>query len=80
MDEVLCQSPKGEHLTVGDLALSYERGINQSSPEVTIYNFSIEHIFQTGETATWSSFIHKATPRKQSFSKDERNHPDFQSF
>ena len=75
---MFCQSIKGENLTVGDLALSYQSGINQSSPGATISNFSIDHIFQTGETATWSSFIHEATPRKESFSKDECNNPDFQ--
>ena len=59
-------------------ALSYEKGINQSSPGATISNSSIDHILQTGETATKSSLIHKATPREESSTEVECNNPHFQ--
>jgi len=60
-------------------ALSYDSGINQRSPVATTSNFSIDHILQTGETATKSSSINEATPREESSSEDECNNADFQS-
>ena len=59
-------------------ALSCKSSINQSSPGARISNFSIDHILQTSETATKSSLIHKASPRKESSSKDKCNNADFQ--
>ena len=60
-------------------ALSYEKGINQSSSGATISNSSIDHILQTGENAAKSSSIHEATLREDSSSADECSNPDFQS-
>ena len=60
-------------------ALSYEIGLDQSSPVAKPSNFSIDHILQTGETAAKSSSIHEATLREDSSSADECSNPDFQS-
>ena len=60
-------------------ALSYESGLDQSSPVAKPSNFSIVHILQTGETAAKSSLIHEATLREGSSSADESSNADFQS-
>ena len=59
-------------------ALSYESGLDQSSPVAKPFNFSIDHILQTSETGTKSTLIHKASPREESSSKDKCNNADFQ--
>ena len=57
-------------------ALSYESGIDQSSPVAKPSNFFIDHILQTGETAAKRS---EAMPTEDSSSTDECINADLQS-
>ena len=65
--------------TCNSSALSYRRVTSLNSPVAATSNFSIDHILETGQTATNSSSTHVGPARVESSSEDEGTDADFES-